>query len=174
LPCSSPTPTAVRSSSRKSSTTRPRSSELHGSSITALTAYKSRVDSQPRCHALVSPSHGSPSVRARPWCLDHDLRKRVFLPLNKHQPLPIENPTAIGTLGTEDAHEAIHPRTRRNHSSSSLHPREISALRYTALNTAPAPLPVTSSASTAAFVTLPSDPRGTAQTYRPFSALGTC
>jgi hypothetical protein len=42
----------------------------------------------------------------------------------------------------------------------------------TALNTAPAPLPVTSSANTAAFVALPPDPRGTAQTYRPFSALG--
>jgi hypothetical protein len=43
------------------------------------------------------------------------------------------------------------------------------AFDNTAFNTATAPLPVTSSA---AFVTLPPAPRGTTQTYRPFSALG--
>jgi hypothetical protein len=35
-----------------------------------------------------------PSVPARTWCL----AKKVFLPLNNHHPLPIENPAAIGTL----------------------------------------------------------------------------
>jgi hypothetical protein len=51
-------------------------------------------------------------------------------------------------------------------------PAQSLAFDNTAFNTAAAPLPVTSSASSAAFVTLPPAPRGTTQTYRPFSALG--
>jgi hypothetical protein len=103
------------------------------------------------------------------------------LPLNNHRFPPIENPAAIRTLRTEYAMKsyifALRALAIAVTLATSHVPAQTQAAQNTALNAVPAPLHATNyddneAAAGLAYVTLPPKPLGSAQTYRPFSALG--